>query len=184
MGDTIVERLHRDFQALATILEDGAESSLRIAADDTFRKVLLLSAASHFEHSVIEAIVSYASDASGGSERLVEFVRRKGLSRQYHTLFNWEGRNANSFFALFGEAFKFRMETLVNQDAQLADAIRAFLELGSERNRLIHQDLGSFSLEKTASEIFDLYQRAASFVDRIPALLAYSATPQAENRAQ
>jgi hypothetical protein len=170
--DTIVERLHREFQALATLLEREAEPSLRITADDTFRKVLLLSAASYFEYLVTEAVVAFVSSASAGNARLVEFVRRKGLSRQYHTLFNWEGNNANSFFGLFGDSYRAEMEAFVKNDAALAESIRAFLEMGRERNRLIHQDLGSFSLEKTATEIFDLYRRAARFVTELPALLA------------
>ena len=119
---TIVERLHGEFQALASVLEKGAEPSLRVTADDTFRKVLLLSAASHFEHLVIAALVNFLSDASSGNERVVEFVRRKVLSRQYHTLFNWDGSNANSFFGLFGDGFKVEMATLVDEDSGLAEA--------------------------------------------------------------
>lgn len=177
MDDTIVERLHGEFQALVAVLEKEAEPSLRVTADDIFRKVLLLSAASHFEHQVTEAVVAFTARASGESERVVEFVRRKALSRQYHTLFEWERNNANGFFALFGDAFKANMEGLVKNDAGLAEAIRAFLEIGRERNRMIHQDLASFSLEKTAAEIFALYQRASRFVQELPALLASGGIP-------
>ena len=177
VDDTIVERLHGEFQALVTVLEREAEPSLRVTADDTFRKLLLLSAASHFEHLVTDAVVTFSANASGGSERVVEFVRRKALSRQFHTLFDWERNNANAFFALFGDVFKANMEGLVKNDAGLAEAIRAFLEIGRERNRLIHQDLGSFSLEKTAAEIFALYQRASRFVQELPGLLANGGIP-------
>lgn len=168
---TVVDRLHGEFQALADVLGE-AEPSLRVTADDTFRKVLLLSAASHFERRVTEAILGFVSARSAGDARVIEFVRRKGLSRQFHALFDWEASNANKFFALFGEEFKSSMQARIGSDEPLAEAIRAFLELGQERNRLVHEDLGQYSLEKTANEIFALYQRGHHFVELLPALLS------------
>ena len=60
------------------------------------------------------------------------------------------------------------MEDRVKGDAELREAIAAFLEIGAERNRMLHQDFGSFSLEKTASEIHDLYRKGSRFVDIVP----------------
>jgi hypothetical protein len=108
----------------------------------------------------------------------MEFVRRKGLSRQYHTLFDWDRGNGNPFFALFGETFRLAMEARVKSDLELAESVRAFLELGRERNRLIHQDLGQFVLEKTSGEIFALYGRGARFVEALPELLRTGAAPE------
>lgn len=178
MAATIVDRLHTEFQALVALLERDAEPSLLITADDTFRKVLLLSAASHFERVVTDAILGFVSLASSGNERVVEFVRRKGLSRQYHTLFDWDRGNANPFFGLFGEAFKVAMEARLKNDQALAEAIRAFLDLGRERNRLIHQDLGQFVLEKTSGEIFTLYGLGSRFVEALPELLKTGAAEE------
>jgi hypothetical protein len=45
------------------------------------------------------------------------------------------------------------------------------MELGAERNRLVHTDFGSFSLEKTSEEIYDLYKKALKFVESFPTLL-------------
>lgn len=168
---TVVERLHSEFQTLAEVLGE-AEPSLRVTADDTFRKVLLLSAASHFEQRVTDAIVQFVGAKAGGHSRVIEFVRQKGLSRQYHTLFDWERSNANRFFSLFGDEFRSAMEVRVKADPPLDEAIRAFLELGRERNRLVHGDLGQYSLEKTADEIFALYERGHAFVEQLPALLS------------
>jgi len=101
---------------------------------------------------------------------LREFVRNKAIARQYHTLFQWNAKNANSFFGLFGDDFKVRMKQRVAADTDLDEAIRAFLELGEQRNRLVHQDYATFSLEKTSEEIFELYRTASRFVEELPEL--------------
>jgi hypothetical protein len=182
MAVTIVDRLHKEFQALVVLLDREVEPSIKVTADDTFRKVLLLSAASHFERVVTDAVLGFVSEASTGNERVVEFVRRQGLNRGYHTLFEWDGKNANKFFGLFGEAFREAMGIRLKEDEKLTDAIKAFLELGRDRNRLIHEDLGQFVLEKTAAEIFALYELAAHFVDALPDLLRME-EPQGERGA-
>ena len=46
-------------------------------------------------------------------------------------------------------------------------AIAAFLEVGRERNKLVHQDYASFPFEKTLDEIYDLYRRALGFVENL-----------------
>ncbi len=60
------------------------------------------------------------------------------------------------------------MKTEVARDASLGDSIHAFLEIGSGRNRLIHGDFVTFSLEKTSEEIYKLYEDAKRFVEWFP----------------
>jgi hypothetical protein len=64
------------------------------------------------------------------------------------------------------------MKRFVDNDAELKASIEAFLEVGRERNRLVHQDFGSFSMEKTSKEIYELYSAAMKFVDWFPRALA------------
>ena len=149
---TVVDRLHADFAALAAYLDAGAEPSLRSTADETFRKALLLSAASYFE-------------------TIPEFVRNKALSRQYHTLFDWNADNANKFFSLFGDPFKAYMQKRLKEDASLVQAVQAFMEVGRERNRLVHMDFGTFALEKTSDEIYQLFSAAYRFVSDLRTFL-------------
>ena len=169
-----LSHLHDDFQELLSIL--AAQPSLQTVADDCFRKVLLLSAASYFERTVTETIVSFVQNVTSQNECVTEFVRRKGLTRQYHTLFAWDAENpvkgATQFFAFFGEGFKAAMKARLSADPELEAAVAAFIEVGRDRNRLIHQDLASFTLEKTAAEIFAQYTRALRFVETLPKLLA------------
>ena len=56
-------------------------------------------------------------------------------------------------------------------DNNLNSAIQDFMEIGRERNRLIHEDFGNFSLEKTSKEIHDLYIGAIRFVEWFPEAL-------------
>ncbi len=84
----------------------------------------------------------------GNHELLVTFVRRNAIDRKFHTYFDWETGKPNKFFALFGETFKQQMLQRCREDQAFDAAAKAFVELGSERNRLVHQDFGSFTLEK------------------------------------
>lgn len=75
---------------------------------------------------------------------------------------------ANSFFGLFGDIFSNFIKQEVRNSEQLSSSIKAFLEIGRERNRLVHQDFGTFSLEKTSDEIYLLYKDALVFVNALP----------------
>ena len=168
MPATVVDELHESFVGLLSVLDEAGEVSLRAVADKNLRKSLLLAAASYFEHRMTETVMSFVEDATKGNVLVASLVRKKAVSRQYHTWFEWDGRNANSFFGLFGNDFRDFMKQRVRQDDELDGSVRAFLELGRERNRLVHQDFGTFPLEKTTAEIHALYTRAMHFVDAVP----------------
>jgi hypothetical protein len=172
MPNTVVDRLHDEFTAIVQAI-DPQQVSLRSTAEEVFRKALLLAAASHFEKIVVEAVRRMVSTHSNDCETIVELVTRKALSRQYHTLFQWDKRQANSFFSLFGEGFQKYMKSRVDEDRSLDDSIVAFLELGNDRNRLVHQDFGNFVLEKTVDEVYDTFKRACTFVDGICELFSH-----------
>ena len=171
MADTIVDRLYSDFKQLVEHLNKSVEPSLCSAAEDNFRKSLLLAAASYFEDRLTAELVSFVGRASNRNILVTEFVRIRAISRQYFSLFEWEAGNANKFFSCFGNAFSTFMKAEVKADDELAKAIKAFIEIGLERNRLVHQNFGTFTLEKTAEEIFTLYQTASAFIDVIPVKL-------------
>jgi hypothetical protein len=168
MSTTIVDRLYQEYQDIVSFLDSKGEPSLRSSADETFRKAILLAAASFFEQQINDHIVSFCHEQSGKNQIVAEFVKNKALKRQYHTLFEWNKTSANHFFSLFGNEFKDLMITAVKTDDHLDKSIKAFLEIGRERNRLVHQDYGTFTLEKTADEIYKLYQSALTFVEVLP----------------
>jgi hypothetical protein len=176
MDKGIVDRLHGEFRDLVALLDQAAEPSLRNTAEENFRKALLLAAASYFETRVMDVVLDFVRNVSNGEPLMCEFVKRKALERQFHTLFDWEAQNANRFFRFFGNAFSEFMTRKVRQDTELAEAIRAFMEIGLDRNRLVHQDFGSFALEKTVEEIYSLYTKANKFVSSLGACLANGAS--------
>ena len=168
MSETIVDQLYLEFETLVSYLNQKGEISLGITADENFRKALLLAAASYFEQRICNDLVAFVEEASSKNKPLVEFVKNKAIKRQYHTFFDWESQNASKFFKLFGEDFTSFMKHEIHNNMDFSDAIKAFIELGLERNRLVHQDFGIFSLEKTAKEIYQLYKTAFPFVESMP----------------
>lgn len=168
MQATVVDRIHQEFKDLISYLDQRSELSLRSTVDENFRKALLLAAASYFEHRIVSDITVFVIEVSGENSLLIEFVKNKAINRQYHSLFKWDDKNANHFFGLFGTSFKSFITQELKNDEQLDLSIKAFLEIGRERNRLVHQDFGTFTLEKTSDEIYELYKTALVFVDTIP----------------
>lgn len=147
---------------------DVKSPSLKVTAVDVFGKTLLLAAASYFEKKITSILVDEVERRSPSDVLIIEFFKNKALSRNYHTFFAWESKNANAFFALFGDGFKDYMKDCCNNDEDLRTSIRAFLELGNDRNRLVHQNFGEFVMEKNVEEVYDLYCKAIRFVERIP----------------
>lgn len=161
---TPVDRLYEESTSVLRAL-GTSEPSLAIAASDNFRKALVLAAASYFEHRVSSCVLEFVQERANGSSLVVAFVKNKAVSRQYHTWFKWDDSNANQFFGLFGSEFKQMMTDRVKASDELRISIRAFLEVGNERNKLVHQDYASFALEKTLDEIYSLYRQALNFVE-------------------
>lgn len=166
--ETIVDSLYSQFRELTSYLNEQGEVSFKITAEENFRKALLLAAASHFESRICDALLLFVNEKSSDNEPLVEFVKKQAINRQYHTFFDWNSQNANKFFGLFGESFQTLMRSELANNDELVKSIRAFIEIGRERNRLVHQDFGTFYLEKDAEEIYQLYRIALTFVECIP----------------
>lgn len=170
-GDTSVDRLYGDATALIELLSEQSEVSLQVAVSDNLRKSLLLAAASHFEARVCDALIQFVKDRAPGSALVANFVMNRAINFQYHSLFAWDGNNANRFFSLFGPQFKVAIADHISDSEELREAIRAFLEIGNDRNRLVHGDFATFSMDKTVDEIYAKYKLALPFVDQLPNLL-------------
>lgn len=167
MPTSEVERIYKEFSDLVQLLKGQGELSLQTAAEDSFRKILLLSAASYFEYELTSAVASFVEEITSANGLVTALVRNKAISRQYHSWFKWEAKNANQFFGLFGPQFSLHMAAVVKGAPDVDGAIRAFLEVGEQRNRLVHQNFASFALEKTAEEIFALYNEALPFIKTV-----------------
>lgn len=163
----VVQSLYNETKVLDDYLLENGEISLKNTVDSNLRKSILLSSASYFEKQIVDLIVRYTYKVTVGDEKLISFIQKKALSRQYHTLFTWDKNNCNSFYALFGEDFKLHFSNLIKEDQELDSSAKAFLEIGNERNRMVHQDFGQFTLEKTADEIIALHIKAKFFLYKL-----------------
>lgn len=164
---TPVDRLYQEAQGVITAL-GTSEPSLVVSTADNFRKSLLLAAASYFEHRLSVCVTEFVQEKAADSALVVAFVKNKAISRQYHTWFKWDAANANQFFGLFGSEFGAMMQARIKESETLRESVRAFLEVGNERNKLVHQDFASFALNKDLHEVYKTYRTALSFVDSLP----------------
>jgi len=164
---TVVDTIYNDFKDAADVLSASNEVSLQIMLDSNLRKTLLLSAASYFEYTLSREVADFTQEATGGNELIKALVQTKAIARQYHSWFDWDRANANRFFSMFGQAFKDHMTARMTVDEALAEGVKAFMELGRERNLLVHSDYASYLINKTPEEIYALYQRASVFVTAV-----------------
>jgi hypothetical protein len=72
---------------------------------------------------------------------------------------------------MFGASFSRHVQRIIDDDDGLSSSVEAFMEIGRERNRMVHDDFGSFSLEKTSEEIYKAYRIGSRFVDWVPEAL-------------
>ena len=168
-----VEGLLRDHRELVEYLELANSLLLRDRAESAFAKTLLIAAASYFEVSLTQVITDLYLEMTQGVEELAEFVKRQAIGRRFAQLFQWgneesPGRNANSFYILFGEGFSAHMKERVRDDRDFDESVKAFLEIGNLRNQMVHENYADFQLNKTVEEVYSLYTRATRFVDEFP----------------
>ncbi|MEY8021903.1 HEPN domain-containing protein [Muriicola sp. SD30] len=163
----IIDNIYNNNTDLIKFLEDQKQVSFKIDAEQNFKKGLLLSIASLFESRLMDIIESFFIKNTKNNTMAIEFVKSKGLKRQYHTFFNWNSANANTFFALFGKKFKDQMVAKVKSDAKFDTGVKSFITLGELRNRLVHKNFAEFNIEKTANEIYNEFKQALYFVDQI-----------------
>jgi hypothetical protein len=169
---TVIDTMFHDHAALRDVLTRHNEISLASDAENKLKKILLISAASYFEHELTTAIIDLVGRASQNQAAVVSLVKAKAISRQYHTYFNWKDGNANAFFGLFGVEFAAQCRAYVKAHDDLSESIKAFLELGSVRNQLMHENFAVFPMNKTSEEVYELYRKAEGFLTYMKARFA------------
>ena len=160
----VVDTIYTEFKDAVSVLAAAQELSLQITLESNLRKTLLLSAASYFEYTLSREVVSFTNEIASGNRLISSLVQNKAITRQYHSWFDWDRANANKFFSLFGQEFRDHMIARIATDEALAESIKAFMEIGRERNLLVHSDYASYLINKTPEEIYTLYQTAHEFV--------------------
>lgn len=177
---TPVDVLHAEYLSIVNYLNENSQPSLSTDVNKYFKKVIVLSAASYFEHRVQEILVEFVVKETNNNILALNFFKKKAIGMQYHTYFSWgekgepdkPGKNANSFFALFGEDFKKQAEEKVKQSQNLSVAMKAFLEIGHLRNILVHSNFAAYNFDnKTTEDVINLYKNGMPFVTFVEELL-------------
>lgn len=171
MHSAKITSLYNEYSELIEFCRSNNQVSFELYINDTYKKSLLLSAASFFESTITKSIHDYVDTKSHQTPEIVAFVDNKAIKRQYHTFFSWDGNNANQFFGLFGEDFKRRAREEIRSRA-LDEAEIAFMAVGRERNRLVHQNYVEAQINDTFEEIWNKYVKACDFVELVSQLLS------------
>lgn len=165
---TIIDQQYESGNSLVDYLKSQHQLTFFNEAENNFRKTILLSSASFFEKEISETVIEFAKSHTDNNELVISIIKQKAVSRQYHTYFDWDkATNANKFFSLFGEDFKNKMIKKVKDDPKLDNSIKSFLEIGQERNKMVHQNFAEIVIDKTAEEIYKLYQDSIYFIETV-----------------
>lgn len=162
-----IENQYKDAKELSSYLMDKGEVSYTIYINDVYKKVLLLSSASYFEKMISSILIKFAKTASKNDIRLENLIQNKVIQRQYHTFFNWDSKNSNQFWGMFGNKQKEQVRSKIDCNAQLKLAEQAFLMLGKQRNLLVHENFAEQIINDTVEEIYNNYKKACMFVNFI-----------------
>lgn len=171
-----VETLNSEYALIFQFLDQNQQPSLSSDLNKYFKKVLVLSAASYFEHEIQNTLVEFITAISNKNSKVISFLKKKAIGVQYHTYFTWgekntpdkPGKNANTFFSMFGDDFKNECEKEIKANNELDKNVKAFLEIGHLRNILVHSNFASINFDtKTTDDIYNLYLSAKIFIDYI-----------------
>lgn len=159
-----IEQQYKDSKELYSYLMNKGEVTFATYIDNAYKKVLVLSAASFFESVISKLISEYASRVCGSDKRIVSLIEQKVIERQYHTLFKWDAKNTNVFFKLFGEETKQKVRHQIDADENLRRAELDFIEMGQQRNLMVHENFAEYDVNTTVDEIYNKYKSACGFV--------------------
>ncbi|MDC7243582.1 MAG: HEPN domain-containing protein [Sphaerochaetaceae bacterium] len=173
---TIIDNLYNEINDIILKLENESEISLALDAKRHFTKIFVLSSASYFEDEIQKILEKFVTITSSEDKRLINFVRKKAILFQYHTYFDWgekgnplkPRKNANSFFAMFGNEFKERINDEIKDKEDVKKSIECFIELGHIRNILVHNNFAAYNnIPKTLEEFYSMYLSAEGFISFI-----------------
>lgn len=166
-----IQKFIKDSKELQSFLDKHSELSMIIDVNNHYKKILLLSCASFYEMQIISLLKKFF-DSNSHDPRIVSFVTKKALDRQYHTLFDWDKKNINRFLGFFGEEFKNNVSKKIKEDTELTLQMESFIQIGAERNRMVHENFLECLLDKTIEEIETLHNQASKFIEYLEKIIA------------
>jgi hypothetical protein len=173
---SIVDNLYSEYNEIIAFLSQSNQPSLVSDTSKYFKKVILLSSASYFEHEIQNILVQFVKISTNDNLRVINFLKKKAIGQNYHTFFAWgekndhskPGKNANVFFSMFGDDFKLVVQEEIKCNEELDKSIKSFLEIGHLRNILVHSNFAAYNLDnKTPEEIYAMHNNSIMFIDYI-----------------
>ncbi|MET3973006.1 HEPN domain-containing protein [Bradyrhizobium sp. S3.9.1] len=161
---TDIETFYASHKAVVDFLIANQQPSFASDTNNNFRRSLVLAIASSFEHEITGIVAEIPHVHAQGNPIMVGLIEQRVIPRQYHTYFDWDKKNANKFFAMFGAEYAELAKARVAADAALDQAVKDFLTLGDTRNRLVHLDYVNFDIEKSPDDIIAMYRSAQRFI--------------------
>lgn len=162
-----IENQYNDAKDLIKYLMEKDEVSYATYIDDVYKKTLLLSAASFFENEISTTLVKFAHRAGKNDIRLEHLIQNKVIQRQYHTFFNWDAKNTNQFWGMFGNEQKENARLKIDSNELLKEAEQAFITLGKQRNLLVHVNFAEQVINDTLDDLYKNYKKACGFIEFI-----------------
>lgn len=177
---TPVDVLYSEYLSIVDYLNENSQPSLSSDVNKHFKKIIILAAASYFEYRIKKILTTFVVQKTQNNFLAINFFSKKAIGMQYHTFFTWgtkgkldkPGKNANTFFSLFGDEFKKQAEKKITQSKELDESMKAFLEIGHLRNILVHSNFAAYNFDnKTTEEAVNLYRASLPFIDFVEELL-------------
>lgn len=159
---TSVDDAYANFDALSKSVQTF-DLSAHNFINDIGAKTLVIAAAGDLERRLCSTILELYRGKSL-SEHLVQFVDKQALERKFHTLFNWDSNNVNTFLGLFGTTKKAELKTILENDPYRSQVID-FMYIGRTRNNIVHKGLTIASIENTKEEVYQKYRSGLAFVN-------------------
>ena len=173
--ESYVERLWNNLADLEQHIAKE-DATLLVDTRSTFAKTMILAAGNWLERRTVHVLVDFATSASSG-QTLVSFVKTGALERRFHTLFDWNSGNVNSFLGKFGKDFRNKVKLAVQENNDVLLASHDFVNLVAERNALAHSSRLADEAQFTASDVRAKFYNAAGWVSWIGRFLVDGEAP-------
>lgn len=165
-----VESLYEDFKrAEASLLAAGEISALNTLSV-VFKNNLVLTSASNSER-MLTAFFEDLLANQGLMPHLALFCKKSAFDQRYHTFFDWKCAESESpekgvegFVSKFGQQFKAEHKKQIIDSPSLRQGAASFIQIGHQRNEMVHTGFTNYTNEKTNAEIIEHHRAAIRYL--------------------
>ena len=85
---SIVDNLYDEYTSIISFLTESNQPSLVSDTDRYFKKIIVLSSASFFEHEIQSYLVNFIKKSTNNNLKAINLLKKSAISGKYHTLFD------------------------------------------------------------------------------------------------